>query len=353
MGNSYDINRRVALAYVKAEQVKGWFLAQSRMLVILLSGSMLFLGVTMLFGNLHFSVSLAFLMQLVSVAPIALVAGLLAIIIEGGTVFTSSVFSEALQKYRFEVEALKKVAHKFKDEEVQRRMKESKGKLTTPFILMFVFVSFSCLGAEIFWQRIMDGQEWYFHVIGALLGLVCSSLLIMLELKADTVERIIEKSISSSALIELALDNSAKSQIYDAVFDEQSRTLGSAEVVEAIGEAVQGRLHGVLAQTVSKGGVSVTAEQLRRNIQKARIERAAAQEYLNSGDETKLLPPSSGTTGETLEIKRKSRNRVKVEKAVAKYGLDRMANDIDKFADELGMDGRTLKKHLTDIAQPA
>src|ERR1700737_2530476 len=57
VANSYKINQRVAEAYVKGEQMKGWFLAQARYLVIFLSGAMLFLGVVLLFGNLHFAVS--------------------------------------------------------------------------------------------------------------------------------------------------------------------------------------------------------------------------------------------------------------------------------------------------------
>ena len=348
MPNSFDVNRQVALAHVRAEQTKGWFLAQSRFLVILLSGAMLFLGVVLLFGKLHFSVTWDFLMQVLAVAPIAVVSGFLAVVIEGGTVFTSAVFRECLEKTTRELEALQKVAHKFKAEEVKQRREAIKKRRTGPFLLMLVFVSFSCLGAELFWQEIMNGQEWYFHVIGAVLGLVCSSLLILLEVKSDVVERIIEKCISSSALIALALDQSAKSQIYEAVFESQQEYINSPEVRESVATAVQKRLHGVLAETVSVSGVSVTAEQLTREIKRQREERAAAEAYLQSGNEAALQLPA-GSNSE-IEFKRKSRNRAAVEKAVAKYGLSRMANDPDKYADELGMDARTLKKHLEDIA---
>jgi hypothetical protein len=350
MANSFEVNRKVALAYVKAEQMKGWFLAQARYLVIFLSGMMLFLGVVLLFGHLQFGLTLQFAVQLLAVAPIALVAGLLAVIIQGGTVFTSAVYSEAKQKEQRALDQLQRVSHKFKAEEIATRGKQIRGQSAGAFGLMLVFVLFDCLGAEIFWQEIMGDQAWYFHVIGGVLGLVCSSLLILLELKADVVERIIERSIASSAMIFLANREAGKGQIMEASYQHQKEFLGSAETYDAIGAANTKFLHGILAETVSMSGMSVTAEQLQRELKKSREERAAATAYLATGDDTKLLSAPMGQNEPQIEIKRKSRSRAKVEKAVGKYGLSRMAEDVDKYAEELGMDGRTLKRHLEDIA---
>lgn len=350
MGNAFDVNKSVALSHVRTTQLKGWFLGKARMLVIILSGTMLMMGTVMLMGNLHFALTVAFLVSLIAVSPIAVVAGLLALVIEGGTVFASNLLREALETKRLELAALQKVAAKYTAAEVANRKRQINARLALPIALMFVCISFSTMGAEIFWQNVMVGQSVMFHVIGAVLGLVCSTLLVCFELKEDMVERIVERSISSSALIGIALDNSAKAQIYNQVFASQHEYIASPEVADSIAAANQRRLHGVLATTVSIGGVTVTGEQLRREIARTREERSAADAFLTSKDENVLnLPAAGGTSADVVSIKRKGKNRVAAERLVAKYGVDRIAEDLDKYASEVKMDPRTLQRHLTEL----
>ena len=353
MSNAFDVNRAVAMSHVQTEQLKGWFLAKSRLMVIMLSGSMLFLGVVLLVGNLHFALTLAFAVSLVSVLPIAVVAALLAVVIEGGTVFSSNLVHETLDKRTKALDALEKVKAKYTAAEIQLRKKQIRRGTFGPFVLLLVCVAFSTLGAEIFWQKLMDGQSPFFHVIGAVLGLVCSTLLVVFELKSDMIERIVERSISSSALIGIALDMSAKSQIYNKVFETQHEFFDTPEVEESLRAANYKRLNGVLATTVSINGVSVTAEQIGREVKRAREERAAADAYLAKGDESLLAIDTVVPGPDVIEIKRKPKTRIAAEKLVSKYGLDRVSGDMDKYATEASMDVRTLQKHLQNIASAA
>lgn len=352
MSNAFDVNRAVAMSHVQTEQMKGWFLAKSRLMVIMLSGSMLFLGVVLLVGNLHFALTLAFAISLVSVLPIAVVAALLAVVIEGGTVFASNLVHETMDSKRKASDVLEKVKAKYTAAEIKLRKKQIRRGTFGPFALLFVCVAFSTLGAEIFWQRLMDGQSIFFHVIGAVLGLVCSTLLVVFELKSDMIERIVERSISSSALIGIALDMSAKSQIYNKIFESQGDFFNTPEVDETIRATNYKRLNGVLATNISINGVSVTAEQIAREVKRSREERAATDAYLAKGDES-LLQINAAAATEPLEIKRKSKTRIAAEKLVSKYGLDRVTNDLDKHASEAGMDVRTLQKQLQAIATAA
>jgi hypothetical protein len=175
----------------------------------------------------------------------------------------------------------------------------------------------------------------------------------LLEMKEDTVERIIERSVSSSAMIELALTQSARSQIHDALYDTQQEYLSAPETYETIGIAQQRRLEAILAETVSSGHTTVTVEQLRRELQKQRAERAAADAYLATKDEDILKLPPATSAPEPVSIKKKSANRRKVEKLVSQYGMSRVTDELDKYASDLKMDARTLQRHLEAISQSA
>lgn len=114
MGNAFDVNKQVAQAYVRSEQLKGWFLSNAKMLLIVLSGAMLFLGVVSLaWGTRAMVLNWSLLSGIVEVAPMALVGGLLAICVEGGTVFSSAMRKDVLVKVRQELAVLEKASTKW------------------------------------------------------------------------------------------------------------------------------------------------------------------------------------------------------------------------------------------------
>src|SRR5579864_38879 len=100
-GNIFmGIGKQVAMSHVRAEQMKGWFLANAKLLLVLLSGSQLFLGVVALaWGDRP----AAFDPGLLSVVPAAMIGGLLAVCIEGGTLFSSAFHMEVTRKVRQEL----------------------------------------------------------------------------------------------------------------------------------------------------------------------------------------------------------------------------------------------------------
>jgi len=260
MGNAFDVNKQVAQAYVRSEQLKGWFLSNAKMLLVVLSGLMLFLGVvTLAWGNRPMVLDWTLLTGIVSVAPLALVGGLLAICIEGGTVFASAMRKDVVSKVRQETAVLEKAASKYKmkAETYEERKKAIKKQLRIPTGLMIVCAVFSVTGAEIFWQKLLQGQDWPFHIIGFILGLVCSGLLMIFELNGELVERVIERCISSSGLIQIALDQSAKSQIHDRLFEIRTEKLASPEFDSILDQGAEQGLLGVVTEAVRMAGMNV------------------------------------------------------------------------------------------------
>jgi hypothetical protein len=350
MGNSFDINKNVAMAHVRAEQLKGWFLANAKMLLIVLSGVQLFLGVSLIaWGSDPVIWNLTILQRIVGILPMALVGGLLAVVIEGATIFSSSMRKEVLRKMQQELSLLDKVKGKFNSEEVNSRRKKIEQQIYTPNSLMFVCVIFSITGAEIFWQNLFLGSEWYYHIMGFILGLVCSSLLIIFETHNELIERIIENSISSSGLVNIALDMSAKSIIHDRLFEERSKKLNTPEFGAILEKGAEQGLIGVVVEAIQMSGMTVSTSQLKRMIEDESESRQAAEVFLANGGQSQL----SGPKTIALDKKRKSGKRKLVDAAVQKFGITRISNDLDKYAEDLDMDSRTLEKHLNTIRQEA
>lgn len=346
----FDVNKSVALAHVRAEQMKGWFLANAKLLLVLLSGSMMFLGVVSLFwGNQQFTSW----WQLVPLIPVAVVAGLLAICIEGGTIFASAFHKEIDRKVRQEIEVLDRVKTKIGSDQYAERKAKIENQKHVPLVLMIICMVFSVTGAEIFWQRIFASSEWYFHIIGAILGIVCSALLMIFELNQALVERVIERCISSSSLVHLALQESARSQIHNQLFEQQEAHLASPEFKAIIGKGAEQGLLGVVVESVNTMGMSVSANQLHTMIKEEAEVREAAETYIATGgkDPALLAPPEKKPV--QLDKKRVSKHHKAVEELCHKYGVSRVAADVSTYASELGMDPRTFKKHLQEIANRA
>jgi len=347
MANFFDVNQQVAQAYVRSEQIKGLFLAQAKLILVCLSGSMMFLGVVMLAqGGRAWTWQLA-----LSLLPVAIVAALLAIAIEGGTIFSTAMRVAVGKQIKQELSLLDKVASKFTVAEVKKKRGDIERKLRVPTAMMFVCCLFSVAGAEIFWQKLLDGQGLFFHIIGYLLGVVCSSLLIIFEMNGDLVERVIEQCIRSSAMIQLAFQQSARSQIFEIMFDVQQEALHTPEKRKAIAAAGEVNLYNVLSETVEMGGGStVSGQQLKRMVEDEQDVRDAADRFLASGGQTSTDPVLVAAPV-SLPGRRVTKNRKAVVAALKQYGVSRVVNDLDTYASELNMDRRTLEHWIDDIKQ--
>lgn len=351
MGNLFDVNRAVAVNYVRAEQVKGWFLSSAKMILVILSGSMMFLGVTLAAANVNTFSWDEVAPKLPIIAPISVVAALLAVVIEGGTIFSGAYYKEQAKAAEQELSLLDKVKVRFTVDEYTKKKKKIQAKPRISLAIMVVCASFSIAGAEIFWQRIMADQTVFFHIIGAVMGVVCSSLLILFELKSEIVERIVERCISSSGLIQLALDQSAKSKIHDKLFEARAEKLDSPEFEKIISQAAEQGLYGVLEDAVRMAGANVTAAQLQMSVQEEAAVRDAAEQFLASGGQSPAPALPSGPAKKSAPGRRVNANRKKVVELVKKHGLQRLVNDPDQYANDVSMDKRTLEHWLEDIRQ--
>lgn len=343
MANFFDVNRQVATSFVRAEQMKGWFLANAKLLLILLSGAMMFCGVTLLaWGNAPFTWA-----QVIAVAPMAFVAALLSVCIEGGTIFSSAMYHEVKRKIAQETKLLDRVKTVLGSAEYAKRKHDVEKQIRVPVGLMIICAGFSVTGAEIFWQKLFIDSAWYFHVIGALLGVVCSSLLIILELNADLVERIIESCIKSSGLIQIALEQSAKSRIYDTLFAIRQEKLETPEFRTVLEQAAQQGLYGTVSETIELSGTTVSASQLQQLVTDEIESRQAAETFIASGGA--VVIEESPSQPLRLDKVRRNPNRDAVAKLVKEIGHKRILADTQAHAQKLGMDTRTLEKHLAAI----
>jgi hypothetical protein len=348
--NAFDVNKQVAQAYVRSEQMKGWFLSNAKMLLVVLSGLMLFLGVVSLaWGNRPMTLDWTLLVGIVAVAPMAIVGGLLAICIEGGTVFASAMRKDVVVKVRQETTVLDRARtkYKMKQEVYDERKTAIEHQLRIPTGLMIVCAVFSVTGAEIFWQKLLAGQDWPFHIIGFILGLVCSGLLMIFELNGELVERVIERCISSSGLIQIALDQSAKSQIHDRLFTIREEKLASPEFDAVLEMGAEQGLLGVVTEAVRMAGMNVSAQQLQKMVGEVAVAQKAADAFIASGGAD--VPQIESPTMVNLNKKRQSKNRKEVERVYRKEGESRILADLPRFSTELGIDQRTLERHLKAI----
>jgi hypothetical protein len=340
MANFFDVNKQVAQSYVRAEQLKGWFLANAKLLLILLSGAMMFCGVTLLaWGDSSLTWA-----HVLGVAPLAGVAALLAVCIEGGTIFSSAMRIEVKRKISQEIRLLDKVKKSIGSEEYTKRVALAKKQSRVPTALMFVCVAFSVTGAEIFWQKLFSSAEWYFHVIGGVLGIVCSALLIIFELNYELVERVVENCIKSSGLIQTALDQSAKSIIFNELFDRRKTKLATPEFAAIMDKAAEQGLLGVVVEAVQMSGMTVSATQLKRMVDDEAETRQAAEQFLASGGEQAAIEPPID-----LQKSRKNANRANVERLYKEIGSKRIMQDMQGCAERLQIDVRTLERHLKSI----
>lgn len=347
--NHFDINKLVAVAHIRAEQLKGLFLASAKLLLVLLSGAMLFLGVLLAVTNISFTHPMSW-QQFLAALPLAFVTGLFAIAIEGGTLFSASFVKAREKKIKQELDVLAKAQTKYHytAAELKEKQQQIKNQHWPPHIIMGVCVFFSVCGAEIFWQKLLEDQSVFFHAIGYVLGLVVSALLIFFEFNEDLIQRVIEQTISSSSLIMLALDQSAKSQIHNELFTQRRAHLKTPEFKAIIAEASEQSLYGVLEDAVGMAGLTVSAEQLQRNVTEEKESRAAAEAFIASGGNTEPLQiPLQNRGARANPNGRMTAQRRKCEAIVQKYGRSTILRDLDRYAQEAGVHRKTLERWLT------
>ena len=351
MSNHFDLNRRVASAHVRAEQLKGWFIANAKLLLVLLSGSMLFFGVLLAATNIKLVWSWSTLQAIGASFPIAIIAGGVAIVIEGGTLFSAAMWKERRVKVKQELALLEKVAGKYSEDKLAKKRHEIEHQGWWVILVMLICILFSTCGAEIFWTLVLQSQGPFLHVIGYVLGLTCSTLLIIFELNEDLAQRVIERSITSSALIGIALDMSAKSQIHDILFQRRSAKLKSPEFTAMLDRAAQQSLYGVLAESLRMAGATVSQEQLQDLIEDDQEAAAVADAFIASGgaNETPLITARRGRLHLPMG-RRNSEARKAALSIINKYGATRVLNDIAKYASEAGISEKTLRKHAEDAS---
>lgn len=154
------------------------------------------------------------------------------------------------------------------------------------------------------------------------------------ELNEDLAERVIKRSISSSALIAISLDMSAKSQIHDMLFERRTKKLKSPEFVAVLDKAAQQSLYSVLEESLRMAGATVSSEQLQDMIENDQEASAAAAAFLASeGKDTALLLPRRGRLHLPVG-RRNSRERKAALSVITKYGASRVLNDLATYAQE-------------------
>ena len=167
------------------------------------------------------------------------------------------------------------------------------------------------------------------------------------ELNGELVERVIERCISSSGLIQIALDQSAKSQIHDRLFEIRTEKLASPEFDSILDQGAEQGLLGVVTEAVRMAGMNVSAQQLQRMVQEVALQSKAADQFIASGGAE--VPQIESPTMVNLNKKRVSKHRKEVERIYRSQGESRILADLPRYAGELGIDQRTLERHLKAI----
>jgi hypothetical protein len=252
---------------------------------------------------------------------------------------------------KIQLDKYTQVAHKYPTDDIRKKKRqeiENKGRWSLALLVMCV--GFSILGAEIFWQKAFQNQSPLFHILGVPLGFTVSALLLFFEFKEDAVQLAIESVIASNALIQLAMNESAKARIFRAMFDEQSTLMDdSGGFRGTIRAAARNHMIGAAQDAIGMTGISVTREQLLREVQDEQDGMIAADAALASPTTITEALPVQQRTG-LIGGGRHTEQRKKVERMVRSYGEPRIRGDLKKFADEGQMSEKTLKRWLDTIS---
>jgi hypothetical protein len=337
-------NAIVARSYVGAQQLKGWFMARAQSIAVLLSGLMMFTGVILMYSGIHLTWSWATLQALLATWPVAIVAAPIAIVVEGMTIIASNGLKEANHKIEQELNLLNRTKKAYTQEEAAARERKIKGQRLLPLILLVVFMLFSLAGAEIFWHTLTENSNLFFQVVGVIIGAVVSVSLTYIEINMELIERGIDRTIASSALIYRAMEMDVKGEILAMLSGEHHEQMQTPEFRDVIARVAKQNLFGPLSETLSNMGTSVEAEQLKRIVEGKIAEREAADALLASGGQPAPDIPQIGPGGRKAYRTEAAR---KVDDIVKKYGKAEVEGKIMEYAKEAGVSPNTLRKYLS------
>src|SRR5260221_723574 len=121
---SFQTNAKVARSHVRAQQLKGWFMANAQILAVCLSGIMMFMGVMLLYIGMKLEFTVAVGLALVAAWPVAIIGGMVAVIVEGMTIIAANGLREANRKIEQEVSVINKITKGFTPEEKAEKIKK-------------------------------------------------------------------------------------------------------------------------------------------------------------------------------------------------------------------------------------
>lgn len=349
---AFTKNAQIARTHVGAQQLKGWFMAKAQQIAIIVSALMMSVGILLQYTGIKLVPSWDVLFRLLAAGPVAVIVVVFAILVEGMTIITSNGVVEARKKVDREVKLLEHAKAKhpqaFTQKEYEKKKFWIEAQMGLPCSLLLLFCGFSFLGGELFWNALLaDNHDLFIKVIGYVLGGVVCISLIYLELHQELVELGVDRSISSSALIYRAMDMDAKGQILDELSKERQDKIKTKEFKTIITEAATQSLFAPLAETLRNMGDSVSAQQLRDQVDGIVSERAAANELvkgLEEADKDTGSIPRIGPGG--VRKKYNTEQARKCKDHIAKYGHSVVSGDIEKHAEQIGVAPNTLKRYL-------
>jgi len=341
-------NANVARAHVGAQQLKGWFMAKAQSIAVFLSAAMMFTGTILMYAHVHLEWNMTTLYAILASWPVAIVAAPIAILIEGMTIIASSGLKEANHKIEQEMALLRKTKNAYTQEEQIEREKKIKRQRWLPMGLLVVFMLFSLAGAEIFWHTLTESAGLFFQIVGVIIGAVVSISLTYIETNMELIERGIERTIASVAMIYRAMEQDIRGEVLGKLSVAHHRLLSKPEFQDIIDRVAQEDLYGPLAETASHMGTSVEAEQLKRIVEGKIAERDAADLLLASGSDGGNGTPSNiPQIGPGARKAYRTAAARKCDAVVKKYGKSEVSGKLEEYAKEAGVSPTTLRKYLS------
>jgi uncharacterized membrane protein YecN with MAPEG domain len=345
--NAATRNAEVARTYVEAQQLKGWFMARAQSIAVFLSGAMMFTGVILMYSGVRLEWNQQTLLALLATWPVAIVAAPIAILVEGMTIISSNGLKEAIRKIEQELNLLNRTRKAYTEAEFKQRERKIKAQRNLPSTLLVIFMLFSLAGAEIFWHTLTENSGIFFQVIGFVIGAVTSVSLTYIEINGELIERGIDRTIASTAMIYRAMEQDMKGGILAMLSGELAAQMQTPEVVDVISRIAKELLYGPLAEVSTNMGRSVEAEQLQRIAEGKIAEREAADALLAGGQDTAALPSGNVTSIAGGRKAYRTEAGRKCDAIVKKYGRTEVEGKLAEYAKEAGVSPTTLRKYLS------
>ncbi len=344
-GRQASGNANVARAHVGAQQLKGWFMARAQSIAVFLSAAMMFVGVILMYSGVHLKFDLVTGEALLAAWPVAMVAAPIAILVEGMTIIASSGLKESNRKIEQEMSLLRKTKSAYTKEEQEERQRKIERQRWLPVALLVLFMLFSLAGAEIFWHKLTEDAGLFFQVVGVIIGAVVSISLTYIEINMELIERGIERTIASAAMIYRGMEQDIRGDVLGKLSEAHHRLLNQPHFRDIIDRVAQEDLYGPLSETASHMGTSVEAEQLKRIVEGKIAERDAADLLLVSGDgDAAANIPQIGPGARKAYRTAAAR---KCDVVVKKYGKAEVSGKLEEYAKEAGVSPTTLRKYLS------